>query len=154
MSDPADLSPITVEITLGIPADEAFRRFTAGFSNWWPCATHSLSRSPATRCRIDARRGGRVWEVDPAGQEHLWGTVASAEEGSRVRFSWHPGREPASAQWVEVRFTATPQGCLARLEHGGWEALGEIAPLLRAQCLPGWEHVFGGLFRAYAERSH
>ncbi len=72
--------------------------------------------------------------------------------GRSLRFTWHPGREPESAQWVEVVFEPAGAGTRATLTHGGWEALGEIAPILRREYAAGWNEVFGKLFAAYADR--
>ena len=38
--------------------------------------------------------GGAVEERGPDGRWHRWGTVESVEAGRRLRFTWHPGREP------------------------------------------------------------
>jgi hypothetical protein len=38
------------------------------------------------------------------------------------------------------------------LTHGGWEALGEIGPLLRQEYVPGWRLVFGQRFAEFASR--
>lgn len=142
--------PILMLLTLALPPASAYESFVGGFSAWWPVATHSLSRTPATRCALAAQPGGRVFETAPDGTEHLWGTVERVEPGRLLRFTWHPGREPESAQWIELRFEPHGTGAAVSLRHGGWEALGEIAPLLRAEYVPGWEHVFKGVYAAYA----
>lgn len=151
MSEPrTGVEPIVLSIDLDATSMQAYRRFTAGFGEWWPVLTHSLSRNPATRCALEARAGGRVFELSPDGTEHRWGEVSAASAGELLRFSWHPGREADSAQWVEVAFEPRTEGCRVTLTHGGWEALGEIAPILRREYVPGWQHVFGELFARYA----
>lgn len=147
---PPDLGPILLVTTLPVAAGPAWSAFVDGFGEWWPVATHSLSRAPATRCALEPAVGGRVYETAPDGTLHLWGTVEAVEAVRRLRFSWHPGREPESAQWIEVRFEPRGAGTVVSLRHGGWEALGEIAPLLRAEYVPGWHHVFKELYGAYA----
>ena len=149
-----DVSPIVLEFELAVPPAEAWTRFVAGFSDWWPGETHSLSRDPRTRCLLEPRAGGRLYEVAPDGSEHAWGRVDDIQPGASVCFSWHPGREPASAQQVAIRFAARPAGCRVRLVHGRWEALGEIAPILRAQYQPAWQHVLGESYARYAGRRH
>ena len=79
--------------------------------------------------------------------------MQAAQPGRRLRFTWHPGREAESAQWVEVRFESAAAGSRVTLTHGGWEALGEIAPILRREYAAGWLDVFGRIFAAYAGRS-
>ena len=155
MSEPdtsSDIAPIEVTIELASPPARAFEQFTSGYGAWWPIATHSLSRAPTTRCAIEPERGGRVFETAPDGTEHVWGRVIAWEPGQRLRFTWHPGREAGSAQWIELRFETRGEGSLVTLIHGGWERLGEIAPILRREYVGGWGYVFGDLFRLYAQK--
>lgn len=146
-----ELPPIVLTVELTVTPARAFDAFTRQFAEWWPVASHSLSRSRATRCRFDARPGGAVEEVAPDGVRHVWGEVLAVEPGRRVRFSWFPGRTAESAQWVDVDFTPTPGGSRVTLTHGGWEALGEIGPLLRQEYVPGWRLVLGGPYAEFAQ---
>jgi uncharacterized protein YndB with AHSA1/START domain len=142
--------PIVLVVDLAVTPAEAYAAFTSRFADWWPVATHSLSRDAMACCRLEARPGGAVDEVLPDGTRHVWGEVLAVEPGRQIRFSWHPGREPESAQWILVEFAPAAKGCRVTLTHGGWEALGEIAPLLRQEYVPGWRHVLGTLFAGYA----
>ncbi len=142
--------PIVLSVDLPVPADQAFELFASRFADWWPVATHSLSRDVATVCRIRCEAGGAVEELSPDGKPHRWGTVEIFEPGRQLRFTWHPGREPDSAQWVDVVFGALDSGSRVTLTHGGWEALGEIAPILRREYVAGWQHVFGEVFAGFA----
>jgi uncharacterized protein YndB with AHSA1/START domain len=81
------IDPIVVSVDVASTPELAFEHFVAGFANWWPVVTHSLSRSAATRCRLDATPGGTLEERAPDGARHLWGTVESVEPGRRLRFS-------------------------------------------------------------------
>jgi uncharacterized protein YndB with AHSA1/START domain len=141
--------PIVLAIDLAVPPETAYEAFTRRFGDWWPVATHSLSRQATTRCRLESRPGGAVDEFAPDGARHVWGEVQAVDPGRYIRFSWHPGREADSAQWIDVRFAPRAGGSRVTLTHGGWEALGEIGPLLRQEYLPGWRHVLGELFAAY-----
>ncbi len=147
-----DVDPIVVSVELAASPARAFRTFTSGFADWWPVATHSLSRQAATRCLLHATTGGALEERAPDGARHLWGTVEAIEPGRSLRFTWHPGREADTAQWVFVTFEPLATGTRATLTHGGWEALGEIAPILRREYLSGWQFVFGEIFAAFADR--
>jgi len=145
-----DIDPIVLSVDLPVAPARACAAFTAGFADWWPVATHSLSRQSLTRCSLDASPGGAIEEQAPDGLRHLWGTVQSFDPGRRLRFSWHPGREPESAQWVDVEFTPRGDGSRVTLTHGGWEALGEIAPILRREYATGWRNVFGTVYAGFA----
>lgn len=144
--------PIVVSVELSAAPERAFAAFTAHFADWWPVATHSLSRQAGTRCRLEANVGGKVEERAPDGTRHVWGAIQALEPGRRIRFSWHPGREPESAQWIDVEFSPSACGSRVTLSHGGWEALGEIAPLLRQEYVSGWRNVFGTIYAGFAGR--
>lgn len=144
--------PIALSIDLPVPPALAFDAFAVRLADWWPTSTHSLSRDAATSCRMILEPGGAVEERAPDGTWHRWGSLQHLEHGRRLRFSWHPGREPASAQWVDVVFEAAECGSRATLTHGGWEALGEIAPILRREYVAGWQRVFGELYPAFLKR--
>lgn len=145
--------PIVLAIELEVSPARAYHLFTEQFADWWPAETHSLSRDPATSCHLDACRGGVVDELAPDGTRHAWGEVLEVEPARRIRFSWYPGREPKTAQWIEVEFARAAGGSRVTLTHGGWEALGEIAPLLRHEYLPGWRQVFANRFAEYVRRN-
>jgi len=142
--------PIVLTVELPVTAGRAFEAFAPEFARWWPVATHSLSRDAAASCRMRLEAGGAVEERAPDGTWHRWGTIEAIEPGRRLRFTWHPGREPESAQWVDVSFEPRGSGSRATLRHGGWEALGEIAPILRREYAAGWQKVFGEIFASYA----
>jgi uncharacterized protein YndB with AHSA1/START domain len=144
--------PIVISVDLTATPARAYEAFTAQFAEWWPVATHSLSRQASTRCRIDAVVDGAVEELAPDGTRHVWGAVEAIEPGHRIRFGWHPGREPESAQWIDVVFEPIETGSRVTLTHGGWEALGEIAPILRHEYDSGWRSVFGSLYAEFVER--
>ena len=140
------VAPIVVSIDLPVTPARAFAAFAGRFSEWWPVATHTLTRQAETRCSLDARPGGAVLEVAPDGVRHLWGSVESVDPARRLRFTWHPDREPESAQWIEVVFLPTADGVRVTLTHGGWENLGEIAPILRREYVSGWQYVLGTIY--------
>lgn len=147
-----ETAPIVVSLELDVSSSDAYAAFTEGFADWWPVATHSLSRSVATRCRLEPRPGGPLEEEAPDGTRHTWGEVLQLEPDRRLRFSWFPGRERASAQWVDVEFTPLATGSRVTLTHGGWEALGEIGPLLRREYGPGWAQVLSQSFAPFLRR--
>ena len=62
--------------------------------------------------------------------------------------TWHPGREPDTAQEVEVSFTAVPDGTRVDLEHRGWEKRGTAATESREGYRDGWRVVLEDLYAA------
>lgn len=127
--------------------EAAFRLFTDGIGKWWPLATHSVCQNDTVACAVEGRVGGRFFERDRSGKEHIWGTVTAWEPPGRVAFTWHPGRAADTAQAVEVKFSEAGAGMtLVELTHSGWAKLGEKAVTTRESYNKGWEVVFVGCY--------
>lgn len=150
-ADQAAIAPIVIQVPLGCPPERAFSYFTRDIAKWWPLAKHSVCGDRAADVAFEPRSGGRLFETDGEGNVHIWGRVSEWSPPGRLRFSWHPGHEEATAQWVEVIFAPHPNGTLVTLTHGGWEALGARAAATRATYAGGWPTVIGFLFANYAK---
>ena len=109
-------------------------------------------RRVALPARRDAGRGARGASARRRAPSLGHGGVG--RPGQAPAFSWHPGREPESAQWVDVEFVAVGAGTRVTLTHGGWEALGEIAPILRREYASGWRDVLEKHFAGRARESN
>lgn len=136
------LDPVIKEIALGVNVERAFSHFTACMAEWWPLATHSLSGEDAKSVVIEAREGGRIYEVDTSGRQRDWGRVIACEENARLVFSWVL-EKPDLATEVEVRFA--PKGdsaCEVTLIHRGWDQRPDGATW-RANYDEGWDGVLG-----------
>ena len=138
----ATFPPIELDVVVPCDPARAFDYFTRDIGRWWPLATHSCAEDNAAGVAFEPRAGGRLVETARDGTEHPWGTVSAWEPGRRIAFSWHPGRDPATAQWIEVAFRANPAGTRVTLLHGGWETLGERAATSREGYTHGWQTVF------------
>jgi len=130
--------PVRKSVVVGCAVTDAFRLFTDEMESWWPLATHSIGQEDAKGCYFEGREGGRIYETHGDGAIHLWGMVTVWEPPSRVVFSWHPGRDAATAQEVELHFSETTEGTLVELEHRDWEVLGEQASEVREGYENGW----------------
>lgn len=147
-----EIAPVVVNVLVNLPAAEAWKLFTDGFASWWPLQSHSIAPGSSKTCVFEAREGGEIYEIAADDEPHLWGTVSECVEGDRLVFSWHPGREAATAQEVEVLFD--PDGDVTHVElvHAGWENYGEGADEMRDNYDGGWQYVLGECFRSAAER--
>jgi uncharacterized protein YndB with AHSA1/START domain len=153
VGDPSSgLAPLVVEVTVPAPPGRAFDYFTRDIARWWPLGTHSVGRESAANVAFEGGAGGRLVETTRDGARCIWGTVDAWEPGARVRFSWHPGRDETTAQWVEVTFVAVTGGTRVRLTHGGWEALEDDAASTRDNYVGGWALVFSACYGAYCSR--
>ena len=147
-----EVDPVVKEVTVKCPQEEAFRIFTEGMGGWWPADRYSIGQERVVECGMQPRPAGLLYELQDDGRRSVWGTIQVWEPPVRVQFSWHPGREPESAQTVEVTFRTAEQGTRVRLEHRGWERLGEQAQEVRDGYEGGWEHVFRECFVQAANR--
>jgi uncharacterized protein YndB with AHSA1/START domain len=142
-------------VTVDASPERAFEVFTAGFSSWWPLASHHIGKAAATAVVIEPHAGGRWFEHDADGNECNWGFVTEYEPPSRILLAWHLTPEwaydpdPEKATEVEVTFTPTNGGTLVEVEHRGFEKHGETGVTMRdAVAKPGG---WGDLMELYAK---
>ncbi len=115
------IEPIVKTLTLKASCEKAFRHFTDNIHLWWPLASHSLSQVDAETVKFEAKKGGRIYEIDKSGVEREWGRVARCEPPHILVFSWVL-EKPADATEVEVRFEADGEdACAMTLTHRGWD---------------------------------
>lgn len=147
MPQDRELPPLRKAIEVGVPPAEAFRLWIEAIGRWWPLATHSVGRTDALACAIEASTGGRIFETTRAGEEHLWGRVAAFDPPHRLVFTWHPGRQPADHTVVEVTFRPSGGGrTRVELVHRGWRV--DAGPR-RADYDRGWKALLRDDFAAY-----
>ena len=145
--------PIVKTIDLACAPRLAFDLFVREMTSWWPLASHSLGGAKAASVAIEPRVGGRVFEREVGGVEHLWGTVLAWDEPRRVVFTWHVGRAADSTQTIELSFAPSPAGTRVRLVHAGWHALAPGAPDRRGEYVEGWDDVFVRRYGGFAARA-
>jgi uncharacterized protein YndB with AHSA1/START domain len=142
------LAPIVVDLVVPCPPERAFDYFTRDIARWWPLASHSVGGDKALGVAFEPRVGGRLVESLHDGRESTWGEVTAWRPGRQVAFTWHPGRDPDTAQLVDVRFAAHPSGTRVTLTHGGWDRRDDGATA-RENYVGGWKLVFGERYGEY-----
>ncbi len=143
--------PIRKTLSVPLPPDDAFRLFAEQIDRWWPKDSHSTSaneQAVARRVDIEPRKGGQITETRHDGHQTAWGHVTHWEPGRRLAFDWHPGRDPAQATQVDVRFVTDAVGCQVSLVHDGFDRLGRDAARMHAGYTTGWDLVLGCFARA------
>jgi hypothetical protein len=130
-------------VTVELAVEEAFRLYTEGIATWWPLGTHSVAQEDAAAVVFEPGKGGRLYERTKSGEEHVWGTVLVWDLPSRLVHTWHPGREPDSAQQIEISFDQESAGTRVELVHTGWEKLGDRAAKVFENYDSGWDYVLG-----------
>ena len=126
------LPPICRSISVSWDQAAAFRRFTADFGTWWPSGSHSIGGPLVRRIVFEPKVGGCIYEEHLDGRRFQWGEIRLWEPPQRVEFTWHPAREPETAQDVAVAFV--PEGSGTRVE-AHCERLGTLGQACRA-CAP------------------
>jgi uncharacterized protein YndB with AHSA1/START domain len=136
------LEPLRKSVVVARAPAEAFEIFTARLASWWPLARFSIHQAEAATCGIEPRVGGEVYELAQDGRRAVWGTVTAWDPPRGFVMTWHPGRDPRTAQEVELRFLPEGEGTRVELEHRGWAKLGAQARETRRGYEDGWAHVF------------
>lgn len=150
----ADLAPIVKTLEISVPPARAFDAFAREMGRWWPLHTHSRADRErgerAVDVGVEARVGGRVFEILDDGRELDWGEVLVWQPGARFEFSWHLGAPPEQATRVRLDFEPGPQGgCRVTLTHSDWARLGEASGARRLGYVGGWDTVFGAGYGGY-----
>ena len=115
MSTVTDPTSVSITLTIDAPVEHCFKVFTDDFSAWWP-AEHHIGKAEMADCLMDARVGGRWYEIGVDGSECEWGSVLAWDPPRHVALSWHLNGEfeyvadPARASRVDVRFTEEDGG--------------------------------------------
>jgi len=147
---PAAIEPVRKTVTVPASPQRAFELFTAGISEWWPLATHSVGQDQAAGVVFGEGVGGEITESLADGTASVWGTVTRWEPPRLVAYTWHAGTPAAEASSVEVTFTpGGPGETVVQLVHSGWEQRPDGAQA-RAGYETGWDPVIASYARLAA----
>jgi hypothetical protein len=135
------LPPIRRSISVSWSPDAAFRRFTGEMGTWWPRRTHSIGGARLARIVFETAAGGVIYEEHVDGRRFEWGQVMEWAPPERVKFTWHPARDAATAQEVEVTFVPEGTGTRVELVSDRWERWGEGAKGAHRGYGVGWGYV-------------
>ncbi len=106
-------------------------------SIWAQIHPHTLQKS----LFIEARVGGRFYEVYDDGTEFEIGRVTTYQPPAVVAFTWRAPSWEVATQ-VEVRFIAEGSGTRVELEHSGWEQAPKVLEF-RKNYDGGWDIMLG-----------
>lgn len=152
------LDPIVKEIEVPCAPDTAFDVFVKEMGSWWPFERFSVSAmlgGAPRELRVVAREGGSIVEVASDGREFLWGTITTYAPPSRLAMDFHiphpehsPEDRTGDFTQVELLFKALDEdGTRVRLKQSNWEALGEMAEIVRGGYGTGWSVIFDKRYR-------
>lgn len=131
------VDPLSVVLELRCSAAHAFTTWTDRFGLWWPPG-HTASGDPDATVHLEPRLGGRIFERVSDGREIDWGEVTHWDPPHRLGYLWHIGLNRESATDVLVHFEDTDNDSRVRIEHDGWERLGDQGPSEREANRGGW----------------
>jgi uncharacterized protein YndB with AHSA1/START domain len=138
--------PVRKSVRVDRTTEDAFSLFTEHIDRWWPVEIFSRAADEqygegvkVERVVFEPRVGGRLYEVTPEGVEGVWANVLEYEPPSRFVLAWKPNDRPEPATEVEIRFEPDGAGTIVRLEHRGWDKLGERAAEAREGHDGGWQ---------------
>jgi len=137
----APLPPIERAVLVSWDQETAFQRFTVRLGSWWPVRTHSIGGNRLQKVVFEPGVGGRIYEEHQDGRRFQWGRVLDWDPPRRVKFTWHPSRDPSTAQEVEVTFAPEGTGTRLLLVAAGWEKWGPKAARARKGYSVGWAYV-------------
>jgi len=134
------IEPVVKTVQIKATVEKAFHHFTANIHLWWPRSDHSLSQSDAASVVLEAKEGGRIYEIDKTGREREWGIVSLCDAPHRIVFSWVLEDIPNATE-IEVAFADKGDGkSTLTLTHRGWDKRTDGAKWREAYN-GGWEGV-------------
>ena len=152
ISDPVSsrIEPVRKSIVVAVTPERAFAVFTQRMDAWWPFQGHSMFEERSRGVEFEPRVGGMVNEISADGERSAWGRLLAWNPPDSFRMTWHPGRDEATAQELDVRFVAVDGGTRVEIEHRGWEKLLENRRATRDNYDQGWGAVLGAFADACA----
>ncbi|HEU5278774.1 MAG TPA: SRPBCC domain-containing protein [Gaiellaceae bacterium] len=133
---------IRKEIYVDASPETAFRVFTEQIADWWPLQKYGLFLEQTAGVAFEDRDGWKLIETSKDGRSSVWGEVLAYEFASRLRLTWHPGKNVEEMPTeVELTFSADGNGTTVVLEHRGWEQMPEETRGARSGYDAGWDEV-------------
>lgn len=140
---------IRKEIYVDAAPETAFRVFTEQIADWWPLGKYGMFLDDTSSVMFEERDGWQLVEKAKDGRESVWGEVLEYEVASKLRMTWHPGKDAAAMPTeVAVTFAASGDGTTVVLEHSGWEKAGDEIRATRSGYDSGWVEVLDHYRRA------
>jgi uncharacterized protein YndB with AHSA1/START domain len=148
------MTEVRRSVLVNAGADHAFKVFTEKFVTWWPAA-HHIGEADLKDVVVEAREGGRWYEIGTDGAECEWGEVKAWEPPGRLLLAWHLNGDwdydpdPARASEVEITFTPEGDGTRVELVHRGFER--HFTKPERVREGVGGEGGWGGILLGFAK---
>jgi hypothetical protein len=93
------------------------------------------------RVVLEPTVGGRIFEEHGDGRRFQWGEILEWDPPKRLKFTFHAGRSPESAQEVEIRFVPVGSDTRVELVATKWERWGPGAARARRGYGLGWSYI-------------
>ena len=139
--------PVRKSVRVDRTPEEAFRLFTEHIDRWWPVEVFSRAADEQYGDGVKVERV--VFEPHAGwppltrstseGVEGAWAEVLTFEPPATIVLAWKPNDRPEPPTEVEIHFEADGDGTIVRLEHRGWDELGDRAAEAREGHDGGWQ---------------
>lgn len=130
--------PIRRTVRVACSVDRAFALFTTQIDHWWPPGHR---RFPGSTLVLEARNGGRFYEMGIGGQEVFLGEVIRCAPPHSIAYTWYPGALTGPTL-VEITFSTDGSGTLVQVVHSeGTAQMGEAWPEKAAIFTRAWSQV-------------
>jgi len=149
------IAPVRKSIRVNATPARAFDVFTSGLGRWWPL-NHGIGKQPRKGVVMEARLGGRWYELAEDGTETNVGKIILWEPPQRFVMTWDINSEwkPDTTVSSEVEVKFIPDGANAtrvELEHRKFERMGaEGGEKMRKDVDGGWPGLLE-VFKAHIE---
>ena len=134
------IGPLVVEFDVATNVEHAFTVWVDQLDRWWPKGK-TVSGDDLLRIILEPTVGGRIYELGRDGDEHDWGRIVAWEPPTRLAFMWHLFFDPSEATDVSITFRPSATGTAVRLEHTGWDRLGQGAEERRTNTILAWDFL-------------
>jgi hypothetical protein len=93
------------------------------------------------RVVLEPMVGGRIFEEHCDGRRFQWGEILEWDPPTCLKFTFHAGRSPETAQEVAIRFVPVESGTRVDLVATKWERWGPGAARARRGYGLGWSYI-------------
>ena len=153
------LSPIVRTIEVPCNQEHAFKIFIAEMDSWWPLSKFTVSAMGgqiAKAIHVETKPGGKIVEISPNGNEHLWGSIKDYNPYVYLSMNFHiptPDEVVNDRSLVELTFTVIDDdNTHVELKQSNWEAFGERAKDLQGGYGGGWSLIFETAYKDACNR--
>ena len=135
---PCNTICVKLAIDIAAPVGVVWKTLLDDIGEWWTMANFAATGGTM---HLEARAGGRLYEVGPNGHELLWAHVIEILPEKRIFFHGAMGAPyaPASITLFQFNLESTANGTRLSIRD---ELFGNVNEKTTASMTEGWTHLF------------